>query len=88
MADSKWNQNNEGGPTTNAGRESSFSEELIEDKMFLLASIVESSDDAIITKTSNGIITSWNRALRGSMDFPPRRSWQTDLHFNSTRPRR
>ena len=37
---------------------------------FLSVSIIETSDDAIITKTSKGVITSWNRSAERIYGFP------------------
>ena len=45
---------------------------LADDRTFLLASVVESSDDAIITKTSKGIITSWNKGAEKIYGFSAR----------------
>jgi PAS domain S-box-containing protein len=46
-----------------------FSEEIIKDRAFSLASILESVDDAIITKDLKGIITFWNSGAEKTYGF-------------------
>jgi PAS domain S-box-containing protein len=60
MTANKQSQNTGDPSTSEAERDSHFYEAAIEDRDHLFASMVQHSDDAIITKTSDGIITSWN----------------------------
>jgi len=73
MTDDKLIQKNKNAPMIEDApmiEASSFPKGLFEDKTFLLASIVESSDDAIITETSKGIITSWNHGADKIYGYP------------------
>ncbi len=54
------------------GREPRDPEAIMEDKGFLSASTIETSDDAIITKTWKGAITSWNSGAERIYGFPAR----------------
>ena len=86
MTANQRNRNARSASTPKTEVQSHFSEEVTAERTFLLASIVEYSDDAIITKTSTGVITSWNSGAEKIYGFSVEDVLgQTHLHPDSAR---
>lgn len=60
---------------------SHFLVEGIKEKQYFMASIIESSNDAIITKTSRGIITSWNNGAENIYGYLLKKYWANRCLF-------
>jgi PAS domain S-box-containing protein len=62
--------NDENSPTQMIGTVQDVTERIMaEEKIKILANVVESSNDAIITESLNGVITSWNKAAEQIYGF-------------------